>query len=63
MPDNITAPFIEQGILGLGWPIAIWLGVYLLKFMRGNTDKLIEVIRANTEANTLLAQKIDQATK
>jgi hypothetical protein len=63
MPTDIMAPFIERGILGLGWAIALWLGWLLYKTLKSRNEKLIEVVSANTAANTLLAERIGQGSK
>ena len=63
MPTEITAAFIESGVLGLGWPLAVYLVWHIISKSRADVDRLIEIISANTQANTRLADKIEQATK
>lgn len=59
--EQIAPVVLDYGLLGIGWVIAGLLGGIHLKReaeSRKVVDRLIEVIKGNTEAMTLLAERI-----
>lgn len=54
MEPELLRPFLEYGVLGMGWIGVVWLIRIHLK----REERIVDIVSANTSAMTRLAERL-----